>query len=148
MALLLSEGQMSDHKGAYLLLPGLPAARELLVDRGYDSDRLPADLAGRGTEPCIPPVKGRKVRLPYDKVLYRRRHRIENAFGRLKDWRRVATRYGPVRPHLPLSHLHRSHGHLLAAVVSPEPGGCDAPYPFMPGQARRADNATGSYHLM
>ncbi len=31
--------------------------------------------------------------LPYDKVLYRQRHRIENAFGRLKDWRRIATRY-------------------------------------------------------
>ena len=93
IALLLSEGQMNDHKGARLLLPVLPAARELLADRGYDSDRFRAELAKRGIEPCIPPVKNRKVQLPYDKVLYRQRHRIENAFGRLKDWRRVATRY-------------------------------------------------------
>ena len=93
VALLLSEGQMNDHKGARLLLPVLPAARELLADRGYDSDRFRAGLAERGIEPCIPPTKNRKVQLPYDKVLYRQRHRIENAFGRLKDWRRIATRY-------------------------------------------------------
>jgi transposase len=33
------------------------------------------------------------VPLPYDRVLYRQRHRIENAFGRIKDWRRIAMRY-------------------------------------------------------
>ena len=42
---------------------------------------------------CIPSTRSRKVALSYDRVLYRQRHRIENAFGRLKDWRRVATRY-------------------------------------------------------
>ncbi len=93
VALLLSEGQMSDHKGARLLLPRLPAVKELLADRGYDSNRLRTELAKRGTTPCIPPTKNRKVQLPYDKALYRQRHRIENAFGRLKDWRRIATRY-------------------------------------------------------
>lgn len=93
VVLLLSEGQMNDHKGARLLLPALPAARELLADRGYDSDRFRATLKCRGITPCIPPVKGRRVALPYDKLLYRQRHRIENAFSRLKDWRRVATRY-------------------------------------------------------
>ena len=91
--MLLSEGQMSDHKGARLLLPRLPIAKELLADRGYDSNRLRAELEKRGTTPCIPPTKNRKIQLPYNKVLYRQRHRIENAFGRLKDWRRVATRY-------------------------------------------------------
>jgi transposase len=39
------------------------------------------------------PLNARKVEIPYDKTLYRERHRIENMFGRLKDWRRVATRY-------------------------------------------------------
>lgn len=91
--LLLTEGQMNDHKGAALLLPALPPARELLGDRGYNSNRFRAALAERGIEPCIPSTKSRKVALPYDKVLYRQRHRIENAFGRLKDWRRVTTRY-------------------------------------------------------
>ena len=84
---------MSDHRGAAMLLPALPPARELLADRGYDSNRFRTALAARGIEPCIPSTKSRKVPLPYDKLLYRQRHRIENMFGRLKDWRRVATRY-------------------------------------------------------
>ena len=91
--LLLTEGQKSDHRGAAMLLPALPPARELLADRGYDSNRFRAELADRGITPCIPSTKSRKVPLLYDKVLYRQRHRIENMFGRLKDWRRVATRY-------------------------------------------------------
>ena len=91
--LLLTEGQMSDHKGAALLLPALPPASELLGDRGYDSNRFRTALTERGIAPCIPSTRSRKVALPYDKLLYRQRHRIENAFGRLKDWRRIATRY-------------------------------------------------------
>lgn len=91
--LLLSEGQMSDHKGAAMQLPAMPSARHLLADRGYDSDWFRAGLIGREITPCIPPIKSREVALPYDGALYRQRHRIENAFGRLKDWRRIATRH-------------------------------------------------------
>lgn len=47
----------------------------------------------KGFEPCIPSTKSRKITLPYDKLLYKQRHRIENMFGKLKDWRRIATRY-------------------------------------------------------
>jgi len=91
--LLLSEGQMSDHRGAAMMLPALPPARELLADRGYDSNRFRANLIERGIIPCIPSTRSRKVPLPYDKELYRQRHRIETMFARLKDWRRIATRY-------------------------------------------------------
>ena len=84
---------MSDHKGAALMLPALPPARELIGDRGYDSGWFRAALAARGIEPCIPSTRSRKAPLPYDKALYRQRHRIENTFGRLKDWRRIASRY-------------------------------------------------------
>ena len=93
MALLLTEGPRSDHHGAALLLPILPRARELLGDRGYDSNWFRAALEGRDITPCIPSTRSRKLPLPYDRVLYRQRHRIENMFGRLKDWRRIATRY-------------------------------------------------------
>ena len=93
MVLLLSEGQMSDHKGAALMLPSLPRAKELLGDKGYDSNRFRDALTERGIAPCIPSSKSRKVPIPYDKALYRQRHRIENMFGRLKDWRRIAMRY-------------------------------------------------------
>jgi transposase len=91
--LLLTEGQMSDHKGARLMLDALPPASALLGDRGYDSNWFRQALADRGIEPCIPSTKSRKIPLPYDKLLYKQRHRIENMFGKLKDWRRIATRY-------------------------------------------------------
>ncbi len=91
--MMLTEGQMNDHKGAALLLPVLLAAGELLGDRGYDSDEFREELQKRGIEPCIPPTRNRKTPPAYDKVLYRHRHRIEDAFGRLEDWRRIATRY-------------------------------------------------------
>jgi transposase len=91
--MLLTEGQMSDHKGAAMMLPALPSARELIADRGYDSSWFRAALAARGIEPCIPSTRSRKAALPYDRALYRQRHRIENTFGRLKDWRRIASRY-------------------------------------------------------
>jgi transposase len=75
------------------LLPHLPAAGVLLADRGYDSNRFRAGLAERGITACIPSIPSRKAPIPFDKHLYRQRHRIENAFGRIKDWRRIATRY-------------------------------------------------------
>ena len=91
--MLLSEGQMSDHKGARLMLGALPKAKTLIADRGYDSNRFRKALKERGTEPCIPPTKSRKTPLDYDKTIYRQRHKIENLFAKLKDWRRIATRY-------------------------------------------------------
>ena len=84
---------MSDHKGARLILDALPPAKALLADRGYDSNWFRDALAKRGCEPCIPSTKSRKIPLPYDKALYKQRHKIENMFARLKDWRRIATRY-------------------------------------------------------
>ena len=51
--MLLSEGQMSDYKGAALMLPALPKAKELLADKGYDADWFRAALAKRGIAVCI-----------------------------------------------------------------------------------------------
>ncbi len=84
---------MSDHRGARLLADTLPPASALIADRGYDSNWFRAALKARGVEPCIPPTRGRKAPLHYDRTLYRTRHRIENLFVKLKDWRRIATRY-------------------------------------------------------
>jgi transposase len=84
---------MSDHRGARLVLNALPQATALIADRGYDSDWFRQALSERGIKPCIPSTKNRRHPLDYDKVLYRQRHRIENMFAKLKDWRRIATRY-------------------------------------------------------
>ena len=86
-------GQMNDHKGARLLSVALPKAKTLIADRGYDSDAFRNALNKKGITPCIPPRKNRKAVIDYDTNLYRSRHRIENMFAKLKDWRRIATRY-------------------------------------------------------
>lgn len=91
--MFLSEGQMSDYKGVHVLLPSLPKAKTLIADRGYDADWFRAALRAKGITPCIPTKRNRKIQVEYDKTLYRQRHRIENMFGRLKDWRRIAMRY-------------------------------------------------------
>jgi transposase len=91
--MFLSAGQTSDYQGARAMLSSLPKAKSLLGDRGYDADWFRWALSDQGIVPCIPSKANRKVPIPHDPVLYRQRHKIENAFGRLKDWRRVATRY-------------------------------------------------------
>jgi transposase len=91
--MLLSEGQMSDYKGAALMLDALPHAQTMLGDRGYDANWFRQALTARGITACIPSKANRKVQIPHDRTLYRQRHKIENMFGRLKDWRRIHTRY-------------------------------------------------------
>ena len=93
LVMLLSEGQMSDYKGAALMLDVPPPAKHLLADRGYDADWFREALKDKGIEPCIPPKKNRKIQNHYDKALYKQRHKVENMFGKIKDWRRIATRY-------------------------------------------------------
>ena len=84
---------MSDYKGAALVFDALPPAKVLLGDRGYDADWFRQALAARGIAACIPSRVNRKVHIPHDTTLYRQRHKIEIMFGRLKDWRRIHTRY-------------------------------------------------------
>jgi transposase len=92
--MLLSEGQMSDYKGAALMIDAFRKAKALLGDMGYDADWFRQALAKRGIEACIPSKSNRKTPIPHDATLYlRQRHKIENMFGRIKDWRRIHTRY-------------------------------------------------------
>ena len=93
LILLLTEGQMSDFGGAALMLDVLPKAKLLLGDKGYDADWFRNALIERGITPCIPPKSNRKLPPAFDKTLYRSRYKIENMFGKLKDWRRIHTRY-------------------------------------------------------
>lgn len=65
----------------------------MLADRAYGSAAFRQALVGRGITPCIPPHAKHRIQNAYDPVLYRQRHKIENMFARLKDWRRIHTRY-------------------------------------------------------
>jgi transposase len=90
---LMTAGQASDYTGAEALLGDMPKAQWLLADRGYDANWFRDALREKGIKPCIPGWKSRAQPIKYDKQRYKRRNRIEITFGRLKDWRRIATRY-------------------------------------------------------
>jgi transposase len=89
----ITAGQVSDYTGASALMNGLSNAEWLLTDRGYDADWFREAPIDKFTKPYIPGRKLRKKTVKYDKRRYKRRNRIERMFGRIKDWRRVATRY-------------------------------------------------------
>ena len=93
LSFFMTAGQVSDYTGAAALLDDLPKAQWLLGDRGYDADWFRDALQAKGIQACIPGRRSRLEPVRYDKRRYRRRSRIEIMFGRLKDWRRVATRY-------------------------------------------------------
>ncbi|WP_148268543.1 IS5 family transposase [Komagataeibacter medellinensis] len=93
LGFFMTAGQISDYTGASALLDSLPMAQWLLADRGYDADWFRDALEEKGIRPCIPGRRSRGKPVKYDKRKYKRRNRIEIMFGRLKDWRRVATRY-------------------------------------------------------
>ena len=89
----MTAGQVSDYTGARAMVSSLPPADWLLGDRAYDADWFREVLVDMGITPCIPGRKPRDKVIKYDKRRYKRRNRIEIMFGRLKDWRRVATCY-------------------------------------------------------
>ena len=90
---MLTPGNVSDIKAAPALIKRAGRMRYLLGDKGYDADHLRRSLREAGTTPVIPGRRNRKRAIRYDKKRYRDRHLIENAFCRIKDFRRVATRY-------------------------------------------------------
>ena len=93
MILLLTEGQVSDYRGARAMLTALPDAEALIADRGYDSNWYREALADKGITPCIPGRKNRREFIQYDQALSKQRNIVERMFGKLKDWRRIAMRY-------------------------------------------------------
>lgn len=92
--LLLTPGNASDVTVAPAVLAEAPGRiRRLAADKGYDADWLRADLRATGITPVIPGKRGRKRKIRHDRRRYRERWRIEATFCRLKDVRRIATRY-------------------------------------------------------
>lgn len=92
-SLSLTPGNVSDVRAAELLSSGLRGAKHLIADKGYDAKAFRKSLREQGIRPVIPGRSNRKQKIAYDKARYRDRHLVENAFCRLKDFRRIATRY-------------------------------------------------------
>jgi transposase len=89
----LTGGQRHDSVPARAMLASLPPNLRVIADAAYDSEELRDWLANRGSRVVIPNRKNRKQPYPFDPVTYRRRNVVERTFCRLKDFRRLATRY-------------------------------------------------------
>jgi putative transposase len=93
IVLAVTAGRVADVKVLPDLLKAVPAPRYLLADKAYDADKLRSWLIERGTTPVIPNKDDRKFLHPFDAKRYKDRNVVERMFGRLKDFRRIATRY-------------------------------------------------------
>ncbi|WGR96190.1 IS5 family transposase [Bradyrhizobium sp. ISRA435] len=93
IALEVTPGQRGDIRAALPLLSSLPPPRCCAADTAYDANELRQFLIERGTTPVIPNNPTRKRFHPFDRAAYKRRNLVERMFCRLKDWRRIATRY-------------------------------------------------------
>ncbi len=97
MRLLFGPGQRHDVTRSHELLDGLkPGA--VIADKGYDADHLRRAIDDMGAEAVIPPRSNRKTPRTYDKALYRERNLAKRFFNKLKQFRRVATRYDKLLP--------------------------------------------------
>jgi putative transposase len=93
IAILLTGGEAHDCPVAERLIRRVKPSKHLLGDKAYDSAALRGELCERGSRPVIPNKSNRKQPFSFNTRLYKLRWRIENAFNRLKDFRRIATRY-------------------------------------------------------
>lgn len=91
--LRLTAGNVADVAVAQSLMDAAGRVRCLIADKGYDANALRKRLHAEGAEVVIPGRSNRKVAIDYDETRYNGRWRIEAAFCRLKDFRRIATRY-------------------------------------------------------
>jgi transposase len=89
----LTPGNISDIRVADELIEAVGPVRRVIADRGYDANSFRRALRSVRTVPIIPGRRSRKCPIRHDERRYRDRWRIEAAFCRLKDFRRVATRY-------------------------------------------------------
>lgn len=102
---ILTAGQRGDAPQAADLIQGLPA-RVVMADTAYDADHLRDAIAERGATAVIPNNPSRAIKHPLDKHLYAQRHLVECCFSRLKQFRRVATRFEKTaRNYLAILHL-------------------------------------------
>jgi transposase len=93
LAFLITPGNAHDLAGARELLATIRLPRQLVADRAYDASSLRDWLTQRSVKAVIPPNPTRKHPHVYDPRAYKRRNLIERMFCRLKDFRRIATRY-------------------------------------------------------
>lgn len=96
VAVVLTPGQAGDAPTCPTVLDAVPSdcpVTTAVADKAFDSDAIRADLKRRGIKAVIPSLGCRKKAIRDDKKAYRGRNKVERLFSKLKQFRRVATRY-------------------------------------------------------
>ena len=107
---IVTAGQVGDITQASALLEG-QTGKAVLADKAYDSNALRAIIAAMGAEAVIPSNQSRKIIIAHDERAYKHRNCIERCFGRMKHFRRLATRYERRTVHF------KGFIHLIAAIL-------------------------------
>jgi transposase len=90
----ITGGEISDYKGYGLVMAHRgPAPKVFIADKGYDADWIRDDIEARGGTAVIPARRSRTASVPVDGYIYALRNRVERCFNKLKNSRRLATRY-------------------------------------------------------
>jgi len=114
VAVILTPGPRGDAPTFPALKAAVPEAcpfEAAVADKAYDSDDIRRDLAADEIEAVIPSLGCRKEPIPYDREKYRQRNKVERLIARLKQFRRVATRYDK------LDERYLAFIHLTAALI-------------------------------
>src|ERR1700720_4320503 len=93
VAFALTPGNVADITIAAPLLGAVARPKRLLADKAYDADSLRTWLKQRKVKAVVPSTASRRTPYPLDSGAYKRRNLIERMFCKLKNWRRIATRY-------------------------------------------------------
>jgi putative transposase len=107
VALVLTGGERNDMPGFDAVFDQIPADNTLedaIIDKGYDSNHIRERLQEHDINPMIPLKSTRKEALDYDRDMYKLRGKVERFFNRLKQFRRIATRYD-------------EHGYIFLAFI-------------------------------
>ena len=110
----LTGGEAGDSPQALPLLGDLQPA-SLSADKAYDTDAILQHLADQGIEAVIPPRRHRRVQRRFDRDHYKNRNLIERFFCRIKQFRRIATRYDKLARLLRRNHRRR---HMAGMIVN------------------------------
>lgn len=110
LRVILSAGQIADIEQAAALIQEQPA-QFVVADKGYDSDAFVTAITEQGGRAVIPPRSNRRNPRAFDRHIYKRRNLIERFFSRIKQFRRIATRYDK------LAKSFLSFVHLACAIV-------------------------------
>jgi putative transposase len=96
VALRITAGQAGDAPVGEELIDAIDTREgiaQAAMDKAYDSNAIRAKLVAKGIDPVIPPKANRLEILVYDKAQYKQRNKVERLFNKMKQCRRIATRY-------------------------------------------------------